>query len=41
MYSYQERWRDWPYETRQPFADCNQVLNPTECNVPEDEMKVG
>ena len=40
IYSYQEWWRDWPYETRQPFANCNQVLNPTERTVPKDEMKV-
>lgn len=37
--SYQEWWRDWPFEARQPITDVIQVLIPAELNVLEDKVK--
>jgi hypothetical protein len=37
--SYQERWRDWPDEARQPLAFVRKVLIPAERLVLEDKMK--
>jgi len=36
MIAYQERWRDWPYEARQPVTDRSVIR----CQFPRDENRI-